>query len=836
MQEVSVTEAPAKPKTIPQWRLNLARRYGLSQQTLDDFFLQWGGKSAGYHGSQMGFEYPVTDATGKVLYWQWKNAEKGSKPKYYTAEGVNGLVIYNISALRKAGNEDKAIWIANGAPTTWVMHQIGINAIAVPSGEKVPARALEILTSYGITDVHLAPDYDLDKDTGKRDLKKGGIAHAKAWAAALAGSPIRLHLYDLHAAASQWLDTVPTGFDIADLLLIRDLDSNGVLSTNSQKILADLPALELPAEPPAPSLDDYFAEPPAPSSTEITDAINPAVIEALRTYALRDFRGRIPSSRWIPILCPHGHKDDHPGKHCRLNPEGTGANCFSHGSIGAMELCRAWNIDIAALGGLYVKETTTTSKAVNLSAAPPDVPAPPAPEKKVMEGETFNLTDMGNAERLIARFGDEMLYCRAWKSWVTWDGTRWQMDETGAVERMAKMTVRMIPDEAPTKGKKRDAVLKHAIKSESASRLEAMVRVARSDEKVITKPDTFDTDTWLLNCQNCLIDLRDMRVMPHQKEHRLMKQVQAFYDPKAKAPTWEKFLHKVMAGNENLIAFLQRAIGYSLTGETREQVIFFLHGRGSNGKSTMLETLRYVLGDYSKNTPTSTLMRRGDSSSVNNDIARLPGVRLVTAIETDDNQQLSEATVKAITGGDTITTRFLFSEFFEFKPAFKVFLACNHKPVITGVDNGIWRRIRLIPFSVIFEEHEKDMTLPFKLQAEASGILNWALQGCAAWQKNGLGVPPEVADAVNEYRGEMDVLAGFLNDRCVINRNAVAPAIDLYEAYTEWADSNGERAQSQRTFGMKLSERGFEKRRSGQTGNYVWQGVGLKTERSEPSE
>jgi putative DNA primase/helicase len=231
-------------------------------------------------------------------------------------------------------------------------------------------------------------------------------------------------------------------------------------------------------------------------------------------------------------------------------------------------------------------------------------------------------------------------------------------------------------------------------------------------------------------------------------------------------------------------------------------------------------------------------MRRGESSGVNNDVARLPGVRFVTAVETDENQMLSEATIKSITGGDTIVARFLFGEFFEFKPAFKLFLACNHKPIISGVDNGIWRRIRLIPFAVTIPENEVDPALPDKLRAELPGILNWALQGCLLWQEEGLGMPDEVRAAVDEYRGEMDVLAGFIADCCFEGKQYLAGATDLYKTYQVWAEQNGERVLSQKAFGSKLADRGFEKTRPG-SGRTVWVGLGLrdlKSEASEPSE
>lgn len=443
--------------------------------------------------------------------------------------------------------------------------------------------------------------------------------------------------------------------------------------------------------------------------------------------------------------------------------------------------------------------------------------------------EIKNLTDMGNSERFIEQHGDKILYCPPWKKWLVWDGTRWKEDGTGVIKRMAKRTVRRIPDEVEhaASDKQREAIIKHAHRSESANKLDNMIQLAQSEESVVTQPEEFDHDPFLLNTPNCMIDLKAWKVGKHNPKYRLMKRVGALYDPHAESPVWDAFLYKIMGGNENLLKFLQRAVGYGMTGSTKEQVVFFLHGKGSNGKSTFLEALRFVLADYAMNTPTSTIMRTESTSTANNDVARLRGARLVTAVETEENQRLAESTIKAITGGDSITARYLYSEFFEFKPEFKLFLACNHKPVITGVDNGIWRRIRLIPFSVILSDEEKDIHLPDKLQKEASGILNWMLEGCRMWQEEGLGNPDEIIAAISEYRGEMDSLAQFFADCCVIVPNAKVQATKLYEVFQRWSAAAGERSRTQRDFGSKMSERGFTSLK-GTGGLMFWQGIGLR--------
>lgn len=449
----------------------------------------------------------------------------------------------------------------------------------------------------------------------------------------------------------------------------------------------------------------------------------------------------------------------------------------------------------------------------------------------------LNLTDLGNARRLIKLYGGKILYCELWEQWLVWDSTRWKLDQTSEVKRMAKATVKQIPLEATNAtGKRKRRILDWSLRSESAGKLEAMVRVAQSEREVIASPEDFDSDVWMLNCQNCVVDLRTGATLPHDPHARHTKQVKADYDPHAQAPTWAAFLRRIMDNNDNLITFLQRAIGYSLTGATREQVVFFLYGKGANGKSTFLNALRFLLADYSKNTPTGTLMRKKDSGSgASDDLARLLGVRFVTAIETDENQQLSESTIKSLTGEDDITARHLYSGFFDFKPQLKIWLACNHKPVITGVDNGIWRRIRLIPFMVTIPENERDDDLPKKLEAEAAGILRWAIEGCLLWQAEKLGMPEEISQAVSDYRTEMDSLATFIQDECVLLPSAVAAAGDLFQRYQKWAMAAGEKVLTQRAFGGKLSERGFTSRR-GTAGKHIWQGIGLKSDPSDPND
>ena len=276
-----------------------------------------------------------------------------------------------------------------------------------------------------------------------------------------------------------------------------------------------------------------------------------------------------------------------------------------------------------------------------------------------------------------------------------------------------------------------------------------------------------------------------------------------------------------------MINFLQRAIGYALTGDTREQCLFILHGNGSNGKSTLLNAITAMFGeDYAINTPTETLMAR-KGEGVRNDIAALNGARLVTAIEAEKDQRLAESLVKGMTGSDKMTARFLYGEFFSFIPEFKLFLATNHKPQIKGTDNAIWRRIRLIPFIVTIDEGEKDKALPEKLLSELPGILNWAIEGCLQWQKEGLGVPEEVKAATDEYRVEMDVMEDYLSERCVRGKGFKELNKEVREDYKSWCSSASEKPESPKAFTIQMNAHGFTTKRSGPNGEYEWHGLKL---------
>ncbi len=444
---------------------------------------------------------------------------------------------------------------------------------------------------------------------------------------------------------------------------------------------------------------------------------------------------------------------------------------------------------------------------------------------------TLNLTDAGNGERLRAHVGDRFAYVHAWGSWMHFDGVRWQRDGSGEAVLGALHTLRSMAAEAAKvpDGDHRAELVKHALDSESSARIGAMLTLGQAMLPVDT--EALDRDPDLLNVANGTLDLRTGELRPHDRRDWITRVVPVAFDPAVTCPRWEAFLDRVLGGSADLVAFVQRAVGYSLTGHTNEQVLLLLYGVGANGKSTFLETLRALLGDYAAITDFTTFLKR-DGEGARNDLARLVGTRFVSAVEAEAGKPLAEALVKQLTGGDTITARFLFREFFDFRPQFKIWLAANHKPHVSGSDHGIWRRIRLVPFTITIPEAERDPRLTAKLAEELPGILAWAVRGCLAWREHGLDTPEAVRAATNAYREEVDVYGGFLEDICLPGAHASVTAKELYAAYTAWCEANGERPRSQKALAGGLRERGLEAAK-GTKGIRIWRGIRLRREGEE---
>jgi len=446
---------------------------------------------------------------------------------------------------------------------------------------------------------------------------------------------------------------------------------------------------------------------------------------------------------------------------------------------------------------------------------------------KEFKNGLIQFTDSTNAMRLVREYGRDIRYNAAWKKWIVWNGKYWEIDNGGVLihEKGLEMVRNIYDDLLKTADyRERIEIEKAAIMSESVRRRKAFVEAATWIKVLRIDTEELDANPWLLNVKNGTIDLKSGEFREHRQEDLITKIANVEYAPKADCPMWKKFIREIMNYKVDIIKFLQTAAGWSLSGDISEQSMFILYGTGANGKTTFLNTIMYLLGDYSTATPTETFMKKnGDSYS--NDVARLRGTRFVTSTEVEQGRKMSEPLIKKITGNDQMTARFLYGEYFNFNPTFKIFMATNYKPVIKGTDHGIWRRIKLIPFTTRITEDKQDKFLEMKLREEASGILNWLLEGIETWNKEKLKTPKAVLFATDEYREEMDVFGNFIQERCIQKKDVSINIKKLYKAYSEWCDENNEHAVSERFLTLRLKEMGFQRGRTA-TERY-WVGIGL---------
>jgi putative DNA primase/helicase len=442
----------------------------------------------------------------------------------------------------------------------------------------------------------------------------------------------------------------------------------------------------------------------------------------------------------------------------------------------------------------------------------------------------YLLTDLGNAYRILDRYGPELRFCRALGGWLVWTGTYWKVDSFGAVRRMAQDSTWKMFDEAKTlEDGARAALVRHATHSQSSQRLQGCVDVLEAAAKEFyVEPDQLDADAWALPCTNGTIDLKNGELRESRPEDLATRCLPIAYDPGATCPTFTTFLDSVMDGRPELVAYLRRVIGYCLTGSTRERAMFILHGSGANGKSTLIDIVSALLDGYATTAEASAFLSKKQTGGPSNDIAALAGSRFVSVSESEKDQALATALVKRVTGNDKITARFLHKEFFSFKPTFKLFLGLNHKPEINDAGAAIWSRIKLIPFDVKFAEADQDKTLPEKLRNELPGILAWAVAGCLEWQRlGGLQEPAEVTAATRDYREDQDVLGPFISSCCVLDPQASAPASALHAAYLAFIQGTLTSALSVTAFGVLLGDRpGLSRHKNGK-GLAVWHGLRL---------
>jgi putative DNA primase/helicase len=436
-------------------------------------------------------------------------------------------------------------------------------------------------------------------------------------------------------------------------------------------------------------------------------------------------------------------------------------------------------------------------------------------------------TDEALAARFTDQYGQDLKYVNGWGRWFVWDGKRWSVDETLRVANLCRVISREALLEIVKAGGARSLV--RAVGS--ASTVSAIERLARADRTHATSSHDWDSDPWLLNTPDGTVDLKTGQILPHTRSDLITKITSV--TPGGDCPRWMRFLDRIFDGDEELIRYVQRMVGYGLTASTREHALFFFHGTGGNGKGVFLNTITGILGDYAVTAPMATF------TASNNDrhpteLAMLRGARIVTAQETESGQRWAEAKIKTLTGGDPISARFMRQDFFTFQPLFKLLIAGNHKPSLKSVDEAVRRRFNLIPFTVTIPPAERDPELAEELKQEWPGILDWAIEGCLEWQRIGLAPPSVILDATKEYLDEEDAIGRFIKEKCdLADKSASEDVSDLYNSYKEWCDAFGERPISTKRFSQNLSDRKIQKGQNSKTRRALFRGIRL-LERPRP--
>ncbi|OAI28690.1 hypothetical protein A1351_11335 [Methylosinus sp. R-45379] len=405
-------------------------------------------------------------------------------------------------------------------------------------------------------------------------------------------------------------------------------------------------------------------------------------------------------------------------------------------------------------------------------------------------------------EALALRFAElhagDLRYVAAWGKWLSWTGTHWQFDETLHAFDLARAVCREAAAEC-NKSKIANVIA-------SAKTVAAIERLAKADRRLAATIDQWDADPWLLNTPEGVIDLRT-GARRHARPDDYLTKITAVA-PGGSCPRFLSFLDEISAGDAELVAYIRRVFGYGLTGDTREHALFFGYGTGRNGKSVLLKTVADILGAYHKTAGIETFTA-SNSDRHPTDLAGLRGARLVTAVETEEGRRWAESRIKSLTGGDTVSARFMRQDFFEYRPQFKLVIAGNHKPSLRSVDEAIRRRFHLIPFAVTIPADKADPELADKLKAEWPGILQWLVDGCLEWQRDGLRPPQAVLDATAAYLEAEDAIAAWIDDKCDRDAKAWEQSSDLFGSWSAWAEKAGEPVGTMRRFSQTLESRGF---------------------------
>lgn len=456
------------------------------------------------------------------------------------------------------------------------------------------------------------------------------------------------------------------------------------------------------------------------------------------------------------------------------------------------------------------------------------------------------LTDTGNAERLVDLYGEEIRFCKG-IGYLVNDGKKgvWKREDKGQIGQYIKLTVRSIEKEADyllakAVGKSKEekeaaekvaeSIQSHAHYSESKRSREAVEKLAQSEPRIAITVDQLDRDPWLFNVLNGTINLRTGRHRRHDPKDLITKQALFNYDSKSPCPLWDKFLTKVQPDKE-VRTFLQRWVGYCITGVIRDHHLPINYGLGRNGKGVFIDTLLYMMGDYAKQVTAEVLLaKKYDAHPTER--ADLFGCRFAAASEPPQGAELNVALVKLLTGGDRIRARFMRKDFFEFEPSHKLMLSTNHQPVIKETTNAIWERLLLIPWTVTIPAEERDPELKEKLKAEAPGILRWAVEGCLAWQKEGLNPPDAIRFATADYREDQNNVCAFIEDECERVAGTNVGTVEMYENYEEWCTTSSETPLTPNDFRDALTGMGIRKGKS--NGRMVYHGIRLKLRACQP--
>ncbi len=429
------------------------------------------------------------------------------------------------------------------------------------------------------------------------------------------------------------------------------------------------------------------------------------------------------------------------------------------------------------------------------------------------------------ALKFSALYGDDLRYVAPWKKWLQWNGRHWAFDDTINVYDLARAVCR---DEAERCDTKPEA--KRIASAKTRASIESL---ARADRRHVATIDQWDADPWLLNTPTGVVDLRTGDIRSHRREDYCTKITAV--SPGGDCPLWCEFLKRSTNGDNELEEYLKRTTGYSLTGLTQEHAFFFAYGTGANGKGVFFGAVAGPMGDYHTTAPMEAFIA-SHTDRHPTELAGLRGARLVTAVETEEGRRWNESRIKALTGGDPISARFMRQDFFTFTPQFKLMVAGNHKPSLRNVDEAMRRRLHLVPFGVTIPPEERDERLPEKLKEEWPGILSWAIEGAAEWGMMGLRPPEAVRKATDAYLEAEDALATWIEECCNVGPGFAATSADLHQSYRKWAENAGEYAVASKRFAQGLEDRGFVRHRIGARSIRGFRGIGVRAQEYQPEE